>query len=391
MEPDETLPKEFVEKTFRKLRGKLANKKCFDCPAKNPQWCSVTYGIFICADCSGSHRRMGVHITFVRSSNLDTWSPKRLKRMIASGNGNCQEFFNRHGWKKAGKREDILKKYTSRAAKQYKIHLDQAIKSVVLDFTPSPVEDRPIEDMDSMLEGMTQMNIKPPAAKRVKSAPALNNLGRVQKPKPKPSQSEIKKDPAKAEPIVPRDNPSARQVKPALKLKTKKKRLNLGKKKNKRSLSTKKRTSNSSKVRTRTGEDFDLDELEQQAIEEAAKRKEAEARRKKEEAAALKAGKKSMPKKSAKKKKATEVYDNTRRFQNAKSISSEQMFGRNQSDSEEDFDTGRFRGARSIGSDQYFGRETEVDDVTGKNLGDSVSDAVAAAGDWFSQMKNSFT
>merc|ERR1711879_277126 len=97
------------------------------------------------------------------------------------------------------------------------------------------------------------------------------------------SQSEIKKDPAKAEPIAPRDNPSARQVKPALKLTTKKKRLNLGKKKNKRSLSTKKRTSNSSKVRTRTGEDFDLDELEQQAIEEAAKPKEAEARRKKEE------------------------------------------------------------------------------------------------------------
>merc|ERR1711972_542165 len=92
--------------------------------------------------------------------------------------------------------------------------------------------------MDSLLEGLAQMDFKPPAAKRVKSAPALNNLGKVQKPKP--SQSEIKKDPAKAKPIVPRDNPSARQVKPALKLTTKKKRLNLGKKKNKRSLSTKK-------------------------------------------------------------------------------------------------------------------------------------------------------
>jgi len=386
---NETLPKEFVEKTFRRLRGKLANKKCYDCPAKNPQWCSVTYGIFICADCSGSHRRMGVHISFVRSSNLDTWSPSRLKRMIASGNGTCQEFFNRHGWKKAGRREDILKKYTSRAAKQYKIHLDQKIKSVVLDFTPSPVEDKPVENMDSLLEGMTQMNVKPPPTKRVKSAPSPS---KVVKPTPKPSQSEInKKDPTReAIKTEPREIPSARQVKPAMKLNTKKKRLNLSKKRTRRSLSTKKRTANSSKIKTRTGEDFDLDELERQAVEDAAKRKEEEARRKKEEAAALKAGKsKSLSKKPVKKKPI--VSESQNRFKNAKSISSEQMFGRDRDDPVEEFQTGRFRGATSIGSDQYFGRETDEDDVAGKNVAESVSDAVAAAGDWFNQMKNSFS
>jgi ADP-ribosylation factor GTPase-activating protein 1 len=72
------------------------NRKCYDCGQAAPQWASVNNGIFICLNCSGIHRSFGVHISFVRSITMDSWSDKQLKCMNLGGNINLQEYFGEY-------------------------------------------------------------------------------------------------------------------------------------------------------------------------------------------------------------------------------------------------------------------------------------------------------
>ena len=54
------------------------NKYCVDCDSKGPRWASWNLGIFLCIRCAGIHRNLGVHISRVKSVNLDSWTPHQV-------------------------------------------------------------------------------------------------------------------------------------------------------------------------------------------------------------------------------------------------------------------------------------------------------------------------
>ena len=70
-EKAEAIKKQLV--VINELLKKPENRFCADCKKTSPTWASVNLGVFVCINCSGCHREIGVHITKIRSVNLDVW------------------------------------------------------------------------------------------------------------------------------------------------------------------------------------------------------------------------------------------------------------------------------------------------------------------------------
>ena len=78
---------------INKLLKKPENRYCADCKRTSPTWASINLGVFVCINCSGCHREIGVHITKIKSVNLDVWAEDTLKYFQKINNEIANEYW----------------------------------------------------------------------------------------------------------------------------------------------------------------------------------------------------------------------------------------------------------------------------------------------------------
>lgn len=87
------LVQEKCQQILNELLKNEDNKYCVDCDNKGPRWASWNLGIFLCIRCAGIHRNLGVHISKVKSINLDSWTPEQVSYMQQMGNSKARAVY----------------------------------------------------------------------------------------------------------------------------------------------------------------------------------------------------------------------------------------------------------------------------------------------------------
>lgn len=81
-----------LRKVLKEMVSQKHNLTCADCDEKRPRWASINLGVFVCVNCSGAHRKMGTHISQVRSIDLDDWQPAWVEQMKEFKNNKVSSF-----------------------------------------------------------------------------------------------------------------------------------------------------------------------------------------------------------------------------------------------------------------------------------------------------------
>ncbi|XP_068125033.1 stromal membrane-associated protein 2 [Hyperolius riggenbachi] len=160
------------------------NKFCADCQAKGPRWASWNIGVFMCIRCAGVHRNLGVHISRVKSVNLDQWTQEQILCMEEMGNGKAKRLYE------AFLPESFIRPQT-----------DQAVETFIRDkYEKKKYFDRSI-DINAFRRERENKWKKSESAPEIKSGPVIFEKVKLphKKDEPQPSKSTPQKA---AEPVM---------------------------------------------------------------------------------------------------------------------------------------------------------------------------------------------
>eukprot|EP00466_Bigelowiella_natans_P005001 jgi/Bigna1/71509/fgenesh1_pg.16_\ len=83
---------------IKELQNLEGNAKCTDCDSEDVSWAVINHGFFVCVQCAGAHRHIGVEYSQVRSTELDVgcWDEKLFTEFRIKGNKLARKKFEKH-------------------------------------------------------------------------------------------------------------------------------------------------------------------------------------------------------------------------------------------------------------------------------------------------------
>ncbi|XP_078672427.1 uncharacterized protein LOC144911848 isoform X2 [Branchiostoma floridae x Branchiostoma belcheri] len=179
------------------------NKYCVDCEAKGPRWASWNLGLFLCIRCAGIHRNLGVHISRVKSVNLDSWTPEQIQMMQEMGNYQARAVYE------ARLPDSFRRPQTDSALEQFirsKYERKQYIDKNAHIITPADLKPRKEEEIEKPKEKKKERREKklspPSVAKEKQKSPTVPRPVKPEAAAPAKSAS-APPTPAKSEPVQP--------------------------------------------------------------------------------------------------------------------------------------------------------------------------------------------